>query len=165
MKDNVLFLNMFALYQPPEQVEQLLAQAAIRSAQIDPAQRRIELELDTPRYLPERLMKEVRREIEGIYALRELAITQLFPPEELSKMEPEELAQLFVAENSMTKGSLAGAQWVWDGLNLTVKLRANGRKMLEECLPKVRGKLAQMCGFTSMNTFYRAYHKFNEEEE
>ena len=27
------------------------------------------------------------------------------------------------------------------------------------------GKLAQMCGFTSMNTFYRAYHKFNEEEE
>jgi len=146
MKDNVLFLNMFALYQPPEQVEQLLAQAAIRSAQIDPAQRRIELELDTPRYLPERLMKEVRREIEGIYALRELAITQLFPPEELSKMEPEELAQLFVAENSMTKGSLAGAQWVWDGLNLTVKLRANGRKMLEECLPKVRGKLAQMCG-------------------
>ncbi|MBE6590391.1 MAG: AraC family transcriptional regulator [Ruminococcaceae bacterium] len=25
------------------------------------------------------------------------------------------------------------------------------------------GKLAQMCGFTSMNTFYRAYNKFGEE--
>ncbi len=25
-------------------------------------------------------------------------------------------------------------------------------------------KLAQMCGFTSMNTFYRAYNKFSEEE-
>ena len=27
------------------------------------------------------------------------------------------------------------------------------------------GKLARMCGFTSMNTFYRAYHKFNETED
>ena len=48
MKDNVLFLNMFALYQPTEGAQKHLGQAVIRSAELDPVQRRIELELDCP---------------------------------------------------------------------------------------------------------------------
>ena len=46
--------------------------------------------------------------------------------------------QLFVAQNSLTRGSLAGAGWVWNGCDLTVQLAANGKKELEECVPKVR---------------------------
>ena len=37
---------------------------------------------------------------------------------------------------------LAGAAWNWDGNRLTVQLLANGKKELEECVPKV--KLALM---------------------
>ena len=41
MKDNVLFLNMFALYEPKEEVRAVLAAATIRSAELDPGSRTI----------------------------------------------------------------------------------------------------------------------------
>jgi hypothetical protein len=52
---------------------------------------------------------------------------------------------LFVSQNSMTRASLAGAAWNWEGNHLTVQLLANGKKELEECVPKV--KLALMGQF------------------
>ena len=61
-------------------------------------------------------------------------------------MDPADLTALFVQENPMNMGSLAGAAWEWEGLSLTIKLRANGKKMLEEALPAVRRKLRELCG-------------------
>ena len=72
MKDNVLFLNMFALYRPSEGAEKWLAQATIRSAELDPAQRRIELELDCPGPVPGSLQTEVCRAIEEVYAAKDI---------------------------------------------------------------------------------------------
>ena len=48
MKDNVLFLNMFALYEPQEELRALLKDAVIQGAELDPVQRVIDLELYTP---------------------------------------------------------------------------------------------------------------------
>ena len=53
-------------------------------------------------------------------------------------MEPAELMQLFVSENSMTRGILAGASWQWNDNRLTIKLAANGKDILEEVIPKVQ---------------------------
>ncbi|MBE6950244.1 MAG: PolC-type DNA polymerase III [Ruminococcaceae bacterium] len=61
-------------------------------------------------------------------------------------MEPADLIDLFVRENSMCMGSLAGAKWEWEGLNLTIKLRANGRRMIEEALPAVKRKFKELVG-------------------
>ena len=52
MKDNVLFLNMFALYEPEQEFRELLKDAVIRGAELDPVQRIIELELYTPAPIP-----------------------------------------------------------------------------------------------------------------
>jgi len=50
---------------------------------------------------------------------------------------------LFVSRNSMTRGSLAGAKWEWNGPALTIKLRGNGRADLEELLPQVQNQLRE----------------------
>ena len=52
MKDNVLFLNMFALYEPESEVRELLKDAVIRGAELDPVQRTIDLEIFTPGPIP-----------------------------------------------------------------------------------------------------------------
>ena len=48
---------------------------------------------------------------------------------------------LFVSLDSMTRGSLAGARWSWEGTNLTIRLSANGKDALEELIPQVRQSL------------------------
>ncbi len=146
MMDNVLFLNMFSLYRPPESEAQLLAQAAIRAAQIDTHKRSVSVEMESPNYIPERIIRDVCQQVELCYGLNEVEIYQYFPSSELPKMEPAELTGLFVEENSMCRGSLAGAVWQWQGTSLTVKLKANGKKLLEECIPAVRSRIQAMCG-------------------
>ena len=146
MKDNVLFLNMFALYQPDEGTAKFLEGAVIRSAELDPVERRIELELSCAGPVPGAVQAEICRSIERIYGLKALVVQFCFQPENLYQMEPGDLTWLFVQENPMNMGSLAGAAWEWEGLHLTVKLRANGKKMLEEAIPAVRRKLRELCG-------------------
>ena len=146
MKDNVLFLNMFALYEPPEGAAKLLDRAVIAGAELDPVQRTIDLELQCPGPIPLRGLGEICRGIEAVYGLKKLSIRQRFPADCLYQMEPGDLTELFVQENPMCKGSLAGARWEWEGQNLTIRLRANGRSMIAEALPAVRRKLRELCG-------------------
>ena len=146
MKDNVLFLNMFALYEPTEEQAKLLENASIRSAELDPVQRRIQLELDCEGPISNRMLTQICRNVEQAYGLKELCIRTCFPAEALYRMEGADLADLFIRENPICMGSLAGAAWEWEGATLTVKLRANGRKMIEEAVPAVRRKLKELCG-------------------
>ena len=146
MKDNVLFLNMFALYEPSGEAAEQLARAVIQGAELDPVERCISLELGCEAPIPGRLLADVCRDVQQVYGLKELIIQPHFPPETLYRMEPGDLTELFVRENPMCKGSLAGAGWEWEGLNLSVKLRANGKSMILEALPAVRRKLRELCG-------------------
>ena len=138
MMDNVLFLNMFALYEPEQEFRELLKDAVIRGAELDPVQRIIELELYTPAPIPGSRMAQICREVEKAYGLKALHIRGSFSAGCLYQMEPADLAALFVRENPMSMGSLAGAAWEWEGMSLTIKLRANGKKMLEDAIPAVR---------------------------
>ena len=64
----------------------------------------------------------------------------------MHSLEPEELRDLFIAHNSMNRGALAGAQWIWEGNQLTVKLVANGKATLQEAVPLVVNQLRQRFG-------------------
>ena len=144
MNEKVQFWNMFALYQPPEQEAALFAQAAVRAAQIDPVKRTVMVEMEAPGYIPERIIQSVSRQIEEHYGLERLEIYQYFPESELAKLESGELTSMFVAEDSICRGTLAGAKYEWEGTDLTIRLRANGKDTLEACIPAVRQRLNAM---------------------
>ena len=146
MKESVSFLQMFSEYRPGESLSGVLSVARITGADLDPATRQAAVTLYADQYIPLRLLEKVERDICGLYGLRHFEIHMTHPAEELQKVEPEELMQLFVEENSMNWASLAGAGWKWDGDNLEISLRANGKAALEEAVPAVCRKLTERFG-------------------
>ena len=143
MTDKVYFFDMFSDYEPPETLESVLSQAAIAAADIDAQHRRILVAVESDQYIPKKLLDQAAKEISSLYGLQALELNVAYPVTEIHKMEPEELRDLFVSRNSMTRGSLAGAQWIWDGTDLTVKLAGNGKKELEELVPQVQTQLRE----------------------
>ena len=143
MNQQVYFLNMFPDYEPPEGLKEVLSQAAIAAADIDPATRRVEVAVHSENYIPRRILSQAEQEIKDCYGLRDLVITATHPATELQKIEPEELRDLFVEQNSMARASLAGARWEWEGETLTVHLPANGKQVLEEAAPAVQRSLQE----------------------
>ena len=143
MEEKVFFLNMFPDYEPPEQLRAAFDQAAIVAADIDPENRRVCVAVHSDSYIPQRLSSQISREIRGLYGLKDLEITVSHPAEELHKIEPEELMQLFVSRDSMARGALAGAKWEWEDTNLTVRLLANGKAALEELVPQIQTVLRE----------------------
>ena len=111
MKQKVYLSNMFPDYEPPEELKAALSQAAIVAADIDPEKGRVEVALHAETYIPQRLLDMAAADITVIYGLRKLHLTATHPETELHKIEPAELMALFVSRDSMTRGSLAGAQW------------------------------------------------------
>ena len=143
MNERVDFLNMFSDYEPPEPLKSALSQAAIVAADLDPAARKIHVAIHSDKYIPQYQLRVAQQDICEIYGLHELLLTATFPADQLTMIEPAELMELFVQQNSMTRGSLAGAQWSWEGQTLLIHLPANGKKLIEECIPAVRNILQE----------------------
>jgi len=130
MNERVDFLNMFSDYEPPEPLKSALSQAAIVAADLDPAARKIHVAIHSDKYIPQYQLRVAQQDICEIYGLHELLLTATFPADQLTMIEPAELMELFVQQNSMTRGSLAGAQWSWEGQTLLIHLPANGKKVV-----------------------------------
>ena len=143
MSERILLLNMFPDYEPPEALKSALSQAAIVAADIDPELGSVHIAAHCDQYIPKRLIDQASQEIGRLYGLRRLNLTITHPEDQLQFLEDEELRDLFVELNSINLGSLAGAKWVWNDTQLTVKLVANGKKQLEECVPMVQSTLRQ----------------------
>ena len=144
MDQRVPFLNMFSMYEPPETLKSVLSQAAVVAADINAAARRVEVCLHASDYIPEALLAEAANRIRETYGLKELILTPTYPADQLHSMPPEDLMGLFVAKNSMNRGSLAGARWEWEGNTLQIHLVGNGKATLEESIPAVQNHL-QAC--------------------
>ena len=134
---------MFPDYEPPEVLEKALSQAAIVAADIDPVYASVSIAAHAPAYVPKRLLDQAAKEIGQLYGLKNLTLTVTHPEDQLHEIEEDELRDYFVELNSMNRGSLAGARWLWDGTALTVKLLGNGKKELEECVSVVQNTLRE----------------------
>ena len=143
MPERIPFLNMFPDYVLPKELNGLFTQAVLVAADIDPEPREVDVAIHSPEYIPQRVTDHVAEEICVLYGLKALRITATHPADQISKIESDELLQLFVAENSMTRGSLAGAQWSWEGQTLSVQLIANGKDELLKCVPSVSRRLRE----------------------
>ena len=144
MKEQTLtLLDMFSDYEPPEGIRAALSQAAIVAADIHAESRSVHVAAHSLVYLPRRLLDTVEKDVAALYGLSRAEIVVTHPETELHKIEPEELMMLFVSRNSMTRGSLAGAKWDWEGDKLTIRLRANGKAAIEELIPQVQKNLRE----------------------
>ena len=143
MNEQVTLYNMFPDYEPPEGLDAALSQAAIVAADIHMEERAVHVALHRDLYIPQRLLNQAGKEIARLYGLRRVELTATHPEDQLHCVEPEELMELFVSRNSMTRGSLAGAKWTWNGPALTIHLVANGKKELEELIPQVQSVLRE----------------------
>jgi hypothetical protein len=121
---------MFPDYEPPEELKDALSQAAVVAADIDPAKGQVDMAIHSRQYISRRKLDAVADDLRTGYGLRKMQITASYPADQLTCVEPEDLMALFVKENSMHRGSLAGAQWIWEGECLTVKLLGNGVQQL-----------------------------------
>ena len=141
--ESVSILNMFPDYEPPEVLRESLSQAAIVAADIDPQTRKVEICVHSLEYIPQKQLNTAADAIAVAYGLQKLSVQSVFPPEQLQKIETDELLMMFTEENSMCRGSLAGARWEWQENVLHIYLKANGKAQLEECLPLVCRKLQE----------------------
>ncbi len=148
MSEQVRFLQMFSQYQPSQCLENMLTNAVLTNADIDPQSRKITVEIQNDTYIPHRVLLDVCEGICATYGLKSMDIQPKFPETEITKIEPEELMAIFVGINSMCRGSLAGAKWSWEGNCLNIHLAANGKKDLEKCVPTVRNLLFARFGTT-----------------
>ena len=146
MTEKIFFLNMFPDYVPPEALNGALSQAAIVAADIDPATRTVSIVIHADNYIPTRLLEQMQREIAITYGLEKLEIIATHPADQLKQIEPEEIRDLFIAQNSMSRGTLAGAKWQWEGDTLHIYLKANGKDVLKEAVPAVINKLKERFG-------------------
>lgn len=137
MNREVYFSQMFPDYEPPEELKEALAQAAVVDADILPEKRFVRVALFSKIYIPKRLLDCAIQSICQLYMLSDLELLLSHPADQLTKMEPEELRDLFVSRNSMTRGSLAEAKWEWEGHDLRIRLVANGKKELEKVIPEI----------------------------
>ncbi len=143
MEQKIYLTNMFPDYEPPEELIPALSQAAIVAADIHMEERSVHVLLHCDSYIPKRQLNLLAGEISQMYGLRRLMIDAAHPADQLHKIEKEELMNLFVSRNSMTRGSLAGAKWEWEGMSLTIRLKANGKDAIQELIPQVEQELRE----------------------
>jgi len=148
MNEYIPFLDMFSAYEPDAEGYAYLCSAKVIGADVDAERRRVDVTVSSDTYIPMIQLRYARQQIMAFYGLQELQIRTKYPGDVLQDMLPEDLMALFVAEDSMARGSLAGAQWSWEGEQLTVHLRANGKKVLDACIPAVKNVLREMFGIT-----------------
>ena len=141
--EKVYLFQMFPDYEPPEALHAALSQAAIAAADISAEDRSVQVVVHSEHYIPQRLMDQAAKEIAALYGLRRMELTATHPASELTKIESEELMNLFVQRDSMARGSLAGAKWDWEGEHLTIHLAANGKDALMEQVPSVQQVLRE----------------------
>ena len=137
---------MFPDYVPPEDLAELLREATLVAADIDPEKRRVEVCIHSERYLSSRKLQTVADEITGLYGLGGMQITATHPADQRYCMEPEDIMQLFVEQTSMARGSLAGAKYSWQEDTLQIALKANGKHDLQKAVPVVTRALQERFG-------------------
>ena len=144
--NQISFLDMFPDLDISDQLRHNFSAATIRAADIDSERRFVSVAVEFPQYISRRMLDSIGMQISASYGLSGMHIEPCFPADQLSSIEPAELIQMFIEQDSMSLGSLAGASWTWVDSTLTVQLRGNGKQELEKCVPHIQSELIRRFG-------------------
>ena len=143
MSETIYLSHMFPGFEPSEHLKQGYAQVIVSKAEIDPEHRLVWVAGCSSQYLSDKNKKSLEQELAGFYGLRSVELEIRYPAQLLSCIPAEDLRDLFVAENSVLRGTLAGAQWCWEGQHLTVSLKGNGKDLVEKAAGTICRALSQ----------------------
>ena len=146
MEQTLYFHQMFSDCDIPETIAGLMCNTLIRRANIDVENRYIFVELFSPVYIPEKDLNDLKVSLIAQYELHAIDFDIYHPADQLCHIHTDELRDLFVRLDSMARGSLAGAMWIWEGSHLTVKLKGNGKDALLKNAPTVTQLLSRRFG-------------------
>ncbi len=138
MEQTVFFPQLF-----PGCAAQELTAAVLTHADVDPANRRIEVWLSADAYIPMRRLHAIQSEIARQYGLQALTLHMRYPPAQLAQMDFQDCSAVLTGVYSPAAAILAGCRWQLEGDTLRCHLRANGVKQLAPYLPHVQQYLAQ----------------------
>ena len=137
-KSNLYLLDMFGLCHSDEEYASAFQKAVIEAGDIDPVSMSAHVRIFCPEYIPQKQLNAFANLIASTYSMSgSVLLTARYPADQLHKIQWQEIVALFTAADSMNIASLAGAQWSWDDTRLTIELRANGKALLESCVPAV----------------------------
>ena len=143
MEQILYFCQLFPSCECSGPLADLLSNTVVRRANIDVENRYIFAELYSPIYIPQRELHDLQVSLMQEYELRDIDFDFHYPPDQISRVDPQELRDLFVQRDSMARGSLAGASWKWEGSCLTIQLKGNGKDALLKNAPKVADELSK----------------------
>ena len=138
MSEHISLLNMFPDYVPPEALKDALNQAAIVAADIDPEKRRVTVTVQCRKYISEKNLEQIAIGVSNAYGLSGVTVLPEYDSDQISFVSPDDWMQLFMSQNSMARGVLAGAQWSYEDGKLIIQLKANGKDVLTESIPTVK---------------------------
>ncbi len=137
-KNDLYLLDMFGMCCPDAEYLPAFKKAVIESGDIDPNTMSAHMRIFCPEYIPQKQLNLFAELIAVAYSMTgSVLLTARYPADQLNKMQWQEIVALFTAADSMNIGSLAGAQWSWEDTKLTIQLRANGKALLDSCVPAV----------------------------
>ena len=142
--ETISFLNMFSEYTPPAELAHALSCACVTDARIDAVRRTVGVSLACSQYIGGQAWQKITEDISSLYDLQDLEVQPQYNASHLKQIQPQDLMDMFVAENSMCRGSLAGAKWEWEDMTLHINLLANGKAQLDECIPAVCRKFREL---------------------
>ena len=145
MQKKILLRDMFSEYRPDGPMSALLQELTVKGADVNPNLSSVEVAVFSESYLRKKDLEKLEREIAECYGIRTLRIYATYPESVLHEMPFEEMRSLFVDEDSMCLGILAGAKWSWQGEGtVKISLQANGVDALKECTHAVSSQIRQM---------------------
>ena len=142
MKQTVLFLDMFSSC--PVEDREIWEGAEIRGAVIDPEERRVEATVWAPKYISGKVLRSQQKQIARQYGLHKLELNCTYAPDVIRQAEPRDLVDVFYEASPSARLVLAGSHWEMEPDRIVIRLAANGKDLLEPCLPRFRSYLQQV---------------------
>ncbi len=134
MEEKIPLIRLFSRYKPDSVRQPFFEAAGVLHAGIDAENRSMNVTLESDVYLPQKQLEEAAKDIASLYAVREIRFEPHYSPECLQDFDFDELRNLIISRFSFAAGILAGCEWVLEGENLHLNLRANGVDQLRDHL-------------------------------
>ncbi|MBQ7523642.1 MAG: PolC-type DNA polymerase III [Oscillospiraceae bacterium] len=129
---------MFSRFQPEKDASPAWLRAEVCDSEIRPEARAVRLTLRFDGYVGAAEIEGTAQAIAERYGLYRLDITPLYPPQSLADFDFSELAAYLGKIYPPLQSTLAGSKWTPEGENIRIALRANGKDLLKEQLPKAQ---------------------------